>query len=86
MRLWARLFNKIPVEPVETRMPDGAYWGWVDAETGALSDKQCSGAVQIPFVAGSEPAYQSSCLAAMTNTDKEDDDRSFWKKWFGKKN
>lgn len=86
MRLWARLFSRIPVEPVETRMPDGAYWGWVDGETGALSDKQCNGAVQMPFVAGSEPAYQSSCLAAMTNTDKEDDDRSFWKKWFGKKN
>lgn len=86
MRLWARLFNELPVEPVETRMPDGAYWGWVDSSTNALSAEQCGGAIRMPFVAGSEPTRKSPCLAAMTDTDKEDDDdRSFWKKWFGKK-
>ena len=81
MHLWAGLFRELPFEPVDLRLPDGASWVWVDRETGKLSGDDCEGAVQIPFVEGSEPLEMSSCMAYMKKEDKE----SFWRKWFGKK-
>jgi penicillin-binding protein 1B len=80
MRVWARLFKNLPLESVDLRMPDGAYWMWVDNETALLTGETCPGAIQVPFVAGSEPTRISECLAMMNS----EDDESFWKKWFGK--
>ena len=82
MHLWAGLFRELPLEPVDLRMPDGAYWLWVDAASGRLSADTCAGAVQLPFVEGSEPAAKTPCLAAAEEQDKE----SIWRKLFGKKN
>ena len=81
MHLWAGLFHDLPFEPLDLRLPDGAYWLWVDEESGYLSAEQCAGAIQIPFVDGSQPIEVSACLANREETDKE----SFWRKWFGKK-
>jgi penicillin-binding protein 1B len=80
MQIWAGLFRQLPVEPVDLRMPDGAFWLWVDAESGELTGENCEGAVQIPFVDGSEPRQSTDCLAV-----KEEDEDSIWRKLFGKK-
>jgi penicillin-binding protein 1B len=82
MHVWAGLFRELPLEPVDLRMPDGAYWLWVDRGSGRLSAESCAGAVQLPFVEGSEPAEMTPCLAATREADKE----SIWRKLFGKKN
>jgi penicillin-binding protein 1B len=79
MQLWAGLFRQLPYEAVDLRMPDGAYWLWVDEESGMLTGENCAGAVQIPFVDGSEPGQSTACLAA-----REEDEKSFWRKLFGK--
>jgi penicillin-binding protein 1B len=71
----------LPLEPVDLRMPDGASWLWVDRGNGQLTAEQCGNAVQIPFVAGSEPAEMTKCLSAARENDKE----SIWRKLFGKK-
>lgn len=81
MRVWARLFKTLPLEPVDLRMPDGAFWLWVDASDGRLSAETCPGAIQVPYVSGSEPQQVSDCLRAIN----EDGDESFWRKWFGNK-
>jgi penicillin-binding protein 1B len=81
MRIWASLFRELPLESVDLRMPDGAYWHWVDAISGKLSAEECEGAVQLPYISGSEPFDMSSCLAA----SRERNDESIWKKWFGRK-
>lgn len=81
MRIWAGLFRQLPFEPVDLRMPDGAFWLWVDAESGKLSSETCAGAIQVPFVEGSEPWDKSPCLLAQDKNDKE----SIWRKIFGKK-
>jgi len=81
MRVWAQLFKNLPLEPVDLRMPDGAFWVWVDPQTHSITAESCPGAVQMPFVSGSEPTEVSACLAAM----KGRDDESFWRKLFGKK-
>ena len=82
MQVWARLFRELPLEPVDLRMPDGAAWFWVDPGSRRLSAQQCAGAVQVPYVVGSEPTAMTECLAAA----QEEDNESFWRKIFGKKN
>lgn len=82
MRVWAKLFRELPLEAVDLRMPDGAYWLWVDRVESAVTDESCPGAVQVPFVSGSEPERISACMASM-NEQNED---SFWKRLTGKKN
>ncbi|MCU0988238.1 MAG: penicillin-binding protein 1B [Xanthomonadales bacterium] len=81
MHIWAGLFRQLPLEPVDLRMPDGAFWLWVDPASGRLSAERCGGAVQLPYVEGSEPREASDCLAAAREQDKE----SIWRKLFGKK-
>jgi penicillin-binding protein 1B len=79
MQLWAGLFRQVPIESVDLRMPDGALWLWVDGESGLLSAKDCEGAVQIPYVDGSDPTGTTACL-----NDREEKEKSFWRKLFGK--
>jgi penicillin-binding protein 1B len=81
MHVWAGLFRQLPLEPVDLRMPDGAFWLWVDPISGRLSAEQCGDAVQLPYVEGSEPREMTACLAAGRDEQKE----SIWRKWFGKK-
>jgi penicillin-binding protein 1B len=81
MRVWAQLFKQLPLEAVDLRMPDGASWLWVDRATRALTAETCPGAMQLPFVHGSEPQQFSPCLAAQNDREHE----SIWRKWFGKK-
>ena len=71
----------MPLESVDLRMPDEAYWLWVDRESGWLTGEGCAGAVQIPFVSGSEPGRSTDCLAARQEREEE----SIWRKLFGKK-
>jgi penicillin-binding protein 1B len=78
MRLWGRLFREMPLQPVSLDMPEGAFWTWVEPELNALSDPSCGGAVQLPFVAGSEPQSESPCLARMGRRERG----AFWRKWF----
>jgi len=80
MQIWAGLFRQMPFEAVDLRMPDGAFWLWVDGESGKLTGENCEGAVQIPFVNGSEPRQSTACLGL-----KEENEESFWRKLFGKK-
>lgn len=78
MRLWAELFSRLEIEPVSLDMPEGAYWTWVEPDLNARSDEACVGAVQLPFVAGSEPASESPCLARIERAER----KPFWRKWF----
>jgi penicillin-binding protein 1B len=81
MRVWAGLFRQLPIEAVDLRMPDGANFVWVDKQQQALTDPACSGAVQIPFIEGTEPQTSTKCL------DKQDSKnrKSLWRKWFERK-
>jgi penicillin-binding protein 1B len=81
MRLWAGLFRELPIESVDLRLPDGAFWLWVEPDSGELSAENCAGALQFPFVEGSEPRASSACREKAKDQGKE----SLWRKWFGKK-
>jgi penicillin-binding protein 1B len=78
LRLWADLFRALPLKAVDLDMPDGAYWVWVEPELDALSDPSCPGAVQMPFIEGSEPVSESPCRVRLERQDRN----SIWRKWF----
>jgi penicillin-binding protein 1B len=80
MPVWAGMFRELPLQSVDLRMPDGAHWLWVDRGTGDLTGQHCDGAVQVPFVVGSEPAGRTECFRALGHGDE----KSFWRKWFDK--
>jgi len=82
MRIWAGLFRKLPIEAVDLRMPDGANYWWVDIEQQALTDPSCPGAVQIPFIDGTEPRMSTKCLEKKNSKNR----KSLWRKWFDDKN
>jgi penicillin-binding protein 1B len=77
--VWAGLFRHLPIEAVDLRVPDGANFVWVDIRRQALTDPSCDGAVQIPFIVGSEPRESTACLRNLDSKDK----KSLWRKWFG---
>ena len=78
MRVWARLFRKLPIESFDLRMPDSAAYVWINKEQGALTDPTCPDAVQIPFIEGSEPVNDTRCLEKLQKKDK----KSLWRKLF----
>jgi len=78
MQLWAGLFRSLPLNPVDLDMPEGAYWMWVNPDQNLLSDESCDGAVQLPFVAGSEPDMADRCLERLGRDGK----KSLWRKLF----
>ena len=62
MRIWAGLFRHLPLEAVDLRLPEGANYVWVDKLQQALTAPSCPGAVQIPFIEGTEPRASTACL------------------------
>ncbi len=80
LRIWAGLFRTLPLKSVDLDMPEGAYWTWVNPALNALSDESCAGAVQLPFIEGTEPRAVSRCLQRLDKKDR----KSLWRKWFDK--
>jgi hypothetical protein len=52
-------------------MPEGANYVWVDKQQQALTAPSCAGAVQIPFIEGTEPRASTRCLK-QRGLDKRD--------------
>jgi penicillin-binding protein 1B len=61
LRLWAATMGGISREPLELDLPDDVRMIWVDATRGARSGKGCGGAIQMPFVKGTQPSQSTGC-------------------------
>jgi penicillin-binding protein 1B len=64
LRLWTDLFQHLKVDSLSLNPPDGVINVWIDGESGGLSDKNCLGAVELPFIQGSEPTEKAECKSA----------------------
>jgi len=68
LRLWTDLFSQLnatgEVNSFSLQPPVGINNVWIDEESGALSEKNCSGAVELPFIQGSEPTEKAACKSA----------------------
>ncbi len=61
LRVWMKLFEKMPSAPLGTSIGDGLQYAWIDPATGQGSLPQCDGARQYPFIDGYAPTVQNHC-------------------------
>lgn len=61
LRVWMKLFEKLPSAPLTTSIGDGVQYAWIDPSTGQGSLPQCDGAKQYPFIDGYAPPVQNHC-------------------------
>jgi len=61
LRVWMKLFEKMPSAPLTTSLGDGLQYAWIDPATGQGSLPQCDGARQYPFIDGYAPTVQNHC-------------------------
>ncbi len=61
LKVWMKLFEKLPSTPLTTSFGDGIQYAWIDPSTGQGTLPQCDGARQYPFIDGYAPQVQNHC-------------------------
>jgi penicillin-binding protein 1B len=64
MTVWGELMRELPHEPLAPPLPENIEQIWVDPPSGRRADRNCAGAVELPFVNGSAPKDTAPCAAA----------------------
>ncbi len=68
--IWSALMQQISTQPVNLIPPDNVTIAWVNPYTGTLTDKDCGGGKQYPYISGSEPTAYSECGQEVVDQDK----------------
>ncbi|HID48882.1 MAG TPA: penicillin-binding protein 1B, partial [Chromatiales bacterium] len=63
LRVWTRLMQIIPNQPLLPPATDEVEYHWIDGNTGLLSRQDCEGAVQLAYIRGSAPKEPAPCAA-----------------------
>ncbi len=61
LRVWTEFMYRAGPLPLKMPEPGNIVQAWVDGATGAGTRPDCPGAVQMPYIRGSEPAMGSGC-------------------------
>ncbi len=61
LQVWANFMQKAAPSSLNMTPPENIVMAWVDAYSGLGSAKDCPGAVQMPYIRGSEPLAGDSC-------------------------
>ena len=61
LRAWRNLFAKLPTQPLPATPGDGLQMAWINPADGKPTEPQCTGAKQVPVVAGSLPGDVEGC-------------------------
>ena len=67
--IWSTLMKQISTQPVNLIPPDNITLTWIDPYSGLLTNKDCGGGKQYPYISGSEPTMHSSCGEGFFNPD-----------------
>ena len=62
LQLWSSLMKQISTQPVYLIPPDSIEMHWIDPANGFLANEVCEGAIQYPYIQGSEPKQSSPCI------------------------
>lgn len=60
LKVWIDLFKRLPAQALNPP-EEGIERVWIDPENGRLSDSVCSGARELPFIAGYAPTNREGC-------------------------
>lgn len=61
LQVWADFIRRADPLPLQMAMPENVVMAWIDAQTGQGTAENCPGAVQMPYIRGSEPAAGPGC-------------------------
>lgn len=62
LRAWEELFRKLPTKPLSSSPGEGLEMAWINPSDGKRTDPQCSGARQVPVIAGSLSTDSEGCF------------------------
>jgi penicillin-binding protein 1B len=69
LQVWTNFMRKVSPLPLDTPLPDNVVQAWVDPHSGQGSDASCPGAVQMPYIRGSEPVPGAACNSGTAPAD-----------------
>ncbi len=61
LQVWISLFHTLPSAALALP-PDGLETAWINPQSGQRTQPQCTGARELPFIAGHLPADTEHCL------------------------
>ncbi len=61
LQVWTSFMRKADPLPLDMPMPDNVVQAWINPHSGQGSDPSCPGAVQMPYIRGSEPVPGAPC-------------------------
>ena len=61
LKIWADIMKNTPLVDLQMDLPEGMEYHWIDPESGGISEKRCQGAVELPFLSGTEPSQRAEC-------------------------
>ena len=59
--VWGELMRMLAPEPLAPPLPEDVERVWVDPASGLRADRDCAGAIELPFLRGSAPEESAPC-------------------------
>jgi len=59
--VWGELMRKLDPEPLAPPLPEDIERVWIDPATGLRADRDCAGAIELPFMRDSAPEETAPC-------------------------
>lgn len=60
--VWGDIMAKLKLQSLELKAPVNVENAWIDTSTGLLSASGCDGALNLPFIKGSQPVATAPCI------------------------
>ena len=71
LQVWGDMMRRLQPAPLGLPKPDSVETLWVDPASGMLASEDCESARQFPFIKGSGPTVQSSCVTQAEGSIKK---------------
>jgi penicillin-binding protein 1B len=68
--VWGELMHRLNPEPLAPPLPDGVERIWIDPASGWRADRDCAGAIELPFWRDSAPEETAPCAASASRKIK----------------
>ncbi len=68
--VWGELMRRLNPEPLAPPLPDGVERIWIDPASGWRADRDCAGAIELPFWRDSAPEETAPCAASTSRKIK----------------
>jgi penicillin-binding protein 1B len=66
LQIWSKVMRDINVRGLDNTPPAGIVMQLTDTASGLKADNQCTGAINVPYIAGHEPAEMAPCAGIFT--------------------